>query len=245
MGSLSRSYEGKGSTLFLRGEEGSDRQARSSTPIAQSLRSDAATGRPELMRNSRANAAYTSGWNWSPDAASLAKAAIDRVYNANIENFDIPEPPGSFDVLIAGEVLEHLVDPWSVLKRLRHFLRPGRGGDGQFAKRGALFDDPHASQGRMDARRQRTHGSDPSSLVYAQVLCRDVPGLRFRGHIDRAALRIRAAGKAGQQAYRRPPRAPVYWTDRRRREECRILKKRRNGGRMRGLAMILAASLTR
>lgn len=58
-------------------------------------------------------------------AASTAKAAIDRVYNANIENFDIPETPGSFDVLIAGEVLEHLVDPWAVLKRLRSFLRPG------------------------------------------------------------------------------------------------------------------------
>jgi 2-polyprenyl-3-methyl-5-hydroxy-6-metoxy-1,4-benzoquinol methylase len=27
-------------------------------------------------------------------------------------------------VLIAGEVLEHLVDPWVALKRLRRFLRP-------------------------------------------------------------------------------------------------------------------------
>jgi 2-polyprenyl-3-methyl-5-hydroxy-6-metoxy-1,4-benzoquinol methylase len=59
-----------------------------------------------------------------PAAASMAKAAIDRVYNANIENFDIPEPSNSFDVLIAGEVLEHLVDPWVALKRLRWFLRP-------------------------------------------------------------------------------------------------------------------------
>ena len=59
-----------------------------------------------------------------PDAANVAKAVIDRVYNANIESFDIPEPPSSFDVLIAGEVLEHLVDPWVALKRLRRFLRP-------------------------------------------------------------------------------------------------------------------------
>jgi 2-polyprenyl-3-methyl-5-hydroxy-6-metoxy-1,4-benzoquinol methylase len=59
------------------------------------------------------------------DAAKLAKASIDRVYNANIETFDIPEPYKSFDVLIAGEVLEHLIDPWGALKRLRQFLRPG------------------------------------------------------------------------------------------------------------------------
>jgi 2-polyprenyl-3-methyl-5-hydroxy-6-metoxy-1,4-benzoquinol methylase len=59
-----------------------------------------------------------------PAAASVAASRIDRVYTANIESFDPPEPPESFDVLIAGEVLEHLVDPWAVLRRLRTYLRP-------------------------------------------------------------------------------------------------------------------------
>jgi 2-polyprenyl-3-methyl-5-hydroxy-6-metoxy-1,4-benzoquinol methylase len=60
-----------------------------------------------------------------PAAAQIAAQAIDVVYTANIDNFDIPEAPGSFDALIASEVLEHLVDPWAVLKRLRPLLRPG------------------------------------------------------------------------------------------------------------------------
>jgi 2-polyprenyl-3-methyl-5-hydroxy-6-metoxy-1,4-benzoquinol methylase len=60
-----------------------------------------------------------------PYAASVAASLIDRVYTANIESFDLPEPRESFDVLIAGEVLEHLVDPWAVLRRLRSYLRPG------------------------------------------------------------------------------------------------------------------------
>ena len=60
-----------------------------------------------------------------PSAASVAASRIDRVYTANIESFDPPEPRESFDVLIAGEVLEHMVDPWAVLRRLRTYLRPG------------------------------------------------------------------------------------------------------------------------
>lgn len=60
-----------------------------------------------------------------PSAAALAETRIDRVYSGNIENLDLSEPRGSFDVLIAGEVLEHLVDPWAVLRRLSAYLRPG------------------------------------------------------------------------------------------------------------------------
>ena len=57
-----------------------------------------------------------------PDAANLAAKAIDRVYAANIEEFELPERPASFDALIAGDVLEHLVDPWTVL--LGGFRKP-------------------------------------------------------------------------------------------------------------------------
>jgi 2-polyprenyl-3-methyl-5-hydroxy-6-metoxy-1,4-benzoquinol methylase len=60
-----------------------------------------------------------------PSAASVAASRLDRGYTANIESFDLPEPRNSFDVLIASEVLEHLVDPWAVLRRLRTYLRPG------------------------------------------------------------------------------------------------------------------------
>src|SRR5690606_3738400 len=60
-----------------------------------------------------------------PAAAELARKAIDEVHVGDIENFDPPWPDQHFDVLIASEVFEHLVDPWKVLRRLRRLLPPG------------------------------------------------------------------------------------------------------------------------
>ncbi len=60
-----------------------------------------------------------------PGPGERAKLRLDEVYVANIETFDIPEPKGSFGALIASEVLEHLVDPWAVLRRLYPLLAPG------------------------------------------------------------------------------------------------------------------------
>jgi 2-polyprenyl-3-methyl-5-hydroxy-6-metoxy-1,4-benzoquinol methylase len=59
------------------------------------------------------------------DAAHLAKKVIDEVHIANIENFELPFPDSHFDVLIASEVLEHLIDPWSVLRRLHAKMKIG------------------------------------------------------------------------------------------------------------------------
>jgi SAM-dependent methyltransferase len=45
--------------------------------------------------------------------------------NENIENLNINNIPNSpFDCIIFGDVLEHLVDPWSVLKSLSTLLLP-------------------------------------------------------------------------------------------------------------------------
>jgi 2-polyprenyl-3-methyl-5-hydroxy-6-metoxy-1,4-benzoquinol methylase len=49
---------------------------------------------------------------------------IDHFFFGNIEidNFDLPK--NHFDVIICGDVLEHLLDPWSVVKQLSELLRP-------------------------------------------------------------------------------------------------------------------------
>lgn len=41
-----------------------------------------------------------------------------------MEAMELAFPPRHFDVLIASEVLEHLVDPWAMLRKLREFLKP-------------------------------------------------------------------------------------------------------------------------
>lgn len=60
-------------------------------------------------------------------AAAHAATRLDRVINQRIEEVDLVAQgfaPGSFDLLVAGDVLEHLVNPWAVLKRAREFLSP-------------------------------------------------------------------------------------------------------------------------
>jgi hypothetical protein len=59
--------------------------------------------------------------------AQEASAVLDGVVCADIEN-DLTIPlklaPG-FDTLVFGDVLEHLHDPWRVLKELRQYIEPG------------------------------------------------------------------------------------------------------------------------
>ena len=67
------------------------------------------------------------GFEYSADAAAVARQRIDRVVQGDIERADFAGlgiAPGSIDGLLLADVLEHLYDPWSLLLRLRPFLAP-------------------------------------------------------------------------------------------------------------------------
>ncbi len=57
-------------------------------------------------------------------AAERAKEYADKIYLGDVEKVTFEPADGPFDVLIMSEVLEHLVDPWSLLKRLHPMLAP-------------------------------------------------------------------------------------------------------------------------
>jgi 2-polyprenyl-3-methyl-5-hydroxy-6-metoxy-1,4-benzoquinol methylase len=59
------------------------------------------------------------------DALSRAKRVLTETHYGNVETMELPWEPKSFDALVISEVLEHLVDPWSTLKRLSSVLKPG------------------------------------------------------------------------------------------------------------------------
>ena len=61
-----------------------------------------------------------------PAYAADAAARLDRVIRADVEALaaDAGEL-GRFDCLIAADVLEHLVDPWAVLRAFAALLEPG------------------------------------------------------------------------------------------------------------------------
>lgn len=58
-------------------------------------------------------------------AAARARESYDRVIEAPIEATDFEAAgltPGSIDAIVTADVLEHLVNPWTVLQRLRPLL---------------------------------------------------------------------------------------------------------------------------
>ncbi len=50
---------------------------------------------------------------------------IDRVHFFDLEKEKLPFSDNYFDVIIAGDVLEHLVNPWDVLQKLNNVLKVG------------------------------------------------------------------------------------------------------------------------
>ncbi|MEI7973973.1 MAG: bifunctional glycosyltransferase/class I SAM-dependent methyltransferase, partial [Bdellovibrio sp.] len=67
---------------------------------------------------------WVCGVENSPEAAAIARVKLDQVLVGNIEAMDFPFQPESFDLILALDILEHLVDPWSVVQKLKDLLRP-------------------------------------------------------------------------------------------------------------------------
>lgn len=61
-------------------------------------------------------------------AAALAATRIDRAIHASLEDIDFGAhglEAGAFDLVVASDVLEHLTNPWALLKRIKPLLAPG------------------------------------------------------------------------------------------------------------------------
>jgi 2-polyprenyl-3-methyl-5-hydroxy-6-metoxy-1,4-benzoquinol methylase len=65
------------------------------------------------------------GIELSESAASRAAHKLTEVIVADVEAMDVTPHHGVFDALIISEVLEHLTDPWSTLRKLAACLKPG------------------------------------------------------------------------------------------------------------------------
>lgn len=58
------------------------------------------------------------GIETDPEAARIAREKLDEVHTMPIEDA-LASLPERFDVIVAGDVLEHLIDPWTTLHDLR------------------------------------------------------------------------------------------------------------------------------
>lgn len=70
---------------------------------------------------------YVTGVELNPDAAKAAEQHCDHVLVADLDSVSLSEllPGQQFDVAVFGDVLEHLREPWRILREVHHILKPG------------------------------------------------------------------------------------------------------------------------
>jgi SAM-dependent methyltransferase len=85
---------------------------------------DVGCGTGQLGRLLRERGHHVTGVELVSEAAVQARAWLDHVAVSDVEA-GFPFPPASFDAVIFADVLEHLVDPWRVLREAVKLLAEG------------------------------------------------------------------------------------------------------------------------
>ncbi len=83
------------------------------------------TGKTVLWLKEMKSCTWTAGVELVPSAAAEARTKLDAVYEGNIEQMELPIEKSSLDLILCLDILEHLVDPWTVTRRLQELLKPG------------------------------------------------------------------------------------------------------------------------
>jgi len=65
------------------------------------------------------------GLEINPEYAKKAEKKIDKVVINDADANELPFHTSQFDLILMGDILEHLIDPWITLARYREFLKPG------------------------------------------------------------------------------------------------------------------------
>ncbi len=65
------------------------------------------------------------GIEFVEDAAARADQVLDKVLRIDLDQDGFELPDGYFDLILCLDVLEHLSDPWGMLKKLNMALKPG------------------------------------------------------------------------------------------------------------------------
>lgn len=69
---------------------------------------------------------YTVGIELFKSAAQDAKRRVDEVYQLDVEGNALPLGLGKFNLILILDVLEHLVDPWALLEKIKNdHIMPG------------------------------------------------------------------------------------------------------------------------
>lgn len=94
-------------------------------PAARVLEIGCGDGGTGALAKAQGKCVCYVGVEREPGAASIARNVLDQVIEGDVEALDLAQLGGRFDAVILSEVLEHLVDPWALVARLRKVMRPG------------------------------------------------------------------------------------------------------------------------
>ena len=68
---------------------------------------------------------WVAGVELNEAAAARAREHCDLLLIGDVETMELPIDPGSVDLILCLDVLEHLCDPWALVQRLQPLLCPG------------------------------------------------------------------------------------------------------------------------
>jgi 2-polyprenyl-3-methyl-5-hydroxy-6-metoxy-1,4-benzoquinol methylase len=70
---------------------------------------------------------WAGGVEYLPDVAEQARPAFDQLWVGDAAAADLEAmiAPGSLDLVLCLDVLEHMVDPWSLVRRVSALMAPG------------------------------------------------------------------------------------------------------------------------
>ena len=94
-------------------------------PDARLLEIGCGTGDTAAYALSTGKCGWCAGVELCTAPAVEAASRLNDVQIGDVENLVLPYSKEYFDVMIMSEVIEHFVDPWATLKRLRLHLKVG------------------------------------------------------------------------------------------------------------------------
>jgi ubiquinone/menaquinone biosynthesis C-methylase UbiE len=84
---------------------------------------DIGCGSGRTGQEMKKNGNYVVGLDISDEQIEIARQSLDEAYQADLTQVnDLPFSNKKFDVIVFGDILEHLVDPGGILKFYRRFL---------------------------------------------------------------------------------------------------------------------------
>jgi SAM-dependent methyltransferase len=68
-------------------------------------------------------ASFVAGVEINPKVSEIAKSNLDEIHNLDLNNSSIPYLEDSFDLVILGDIIEHLIEPEKLLKEVYRLLK--------------------------------------------------------------------------------------------------------------------------